>query len=103
MDQRAERHRRGGRPPEPGDGHGSATRSSQFMIISAAHSLGSHGLVGVRSTDQIVHQVAEAFRPGELLRPHEAEHQHRHPHAPEAEQPSRSRVRRAGKTFTSTR
>ena len=31
-------------------GHGSATRSSQFMTISAVHSLGSSGLVGVRSS-----------------------------------------------------
>ncbi len=31
-------------------GIGSATRSSQFMIMEAVHSLGSSELVGVRST-----------------------------------------------------
>ena len=48
--QRAERQRRERRRPRAArSAWGSATRSSQFMIMSAAHSLGSNGLVGVRS------------------------------------------------------
>ena len=45
--------REGAAPPSAqsaSTGRGSATRSSQFMIMEVAHSFGRSGLVGVRST-----------------------------------------------------
>ena len=67
-------------------GTGSAIRSSQFMIIPEAHSLGSKLLVGVFSTDQVVHEVLEPLRPRQLLRPHEAQEHDQHADRARAQQ-----------------
>ena len=72
------------------------------MIAFVAHSLGRNGDVGVRNTamksSRLRNPSGDASRSGRITRSSRI----RPPAAPSATIDSRSRVRRAGNTFTST-
>jgi hypothetical protein len=84
-------------------GSGSPIRSSQFITMSAAHSLGRKGLVGPCSSEKYSSRFrnpsGRASCSGRMSRSNRTTP----PTAPTATRVSRSRVVRAGKRFTGTR
>ena len=57
-------------------GSGSPMRSSQFITMSAAHSLGQERVRRPLQHREVVEQVAEPLRPRQLLRPDEPQQEH---------------------------